>query len=62
MGMPDILWEVHERFPLTVTLKVGADGFLGVHFVFKLLLVLFLKEITVVPFPDFRVRDHSVGT
>lgn len=62
MEMSDILWEVHERFPSIVTLKVGADGFLSVHLVFKLLLVLFLTEILVMPFPNFRVHDHSVGT
>lgn len=57
--MVDVLWEVRGWTLLVMTLEVGTDGFFGVHFVFKLLMLLLLMKIPLVPFYNSRVCDHS---
>lgn len=46
----------------TIALKVGADGFLRVHLVFKLLALLLLTEVLLVPFDDGGMCNNSTYT
>lgn len=46
--------------PLDAILEIGMDCFFRVHLVFELLVLLFLKEIPLVPGYNRRVRDHPV--